>query len=132
MAAEFVPTSAFADVTLDNSADFVFTSYQFEADPQFGISAPTGDPEAPEGGLIFQVSVQAADDALVPGEFTRDGAAGGRMTTYSMYHGSSRIIPMAEQTLEITEITAEHVCGIITAGDGSFPGVNGRFKVDRE
>lgn len=130
--AAFVPTSAFADVTLDRSADFVFTSYAFEADPQFGISAPTGDPEAPDGGLIFQISIQAAGDALAPGEFTEEGAAGGRVTTNSMYHGSSRIVPMVDHSLELTEITEEHVCGVISSADGSFPGVSGRFKVDRE
>lgn len=132
VAAAFAPTTGFADVTLNQSASFVFTSYAFEADPQFGISAPTGNPDAPEGGLIFQISIQAAGDALAPGEFTEDGAAGGRVTTNSMYHGSNRIIPMEDHSLVITEITDERVCGTISASDGSFPGVSGRFNVTRE
>ena len=130
--AAFSPTSGFADVTMDKTASFVFTSYEFEADPQFGMSAPTGNPDAPEGGLIFQITIEAAGDALAAGEFTEEGAAGGRVSTNSMYKGSSRIVPMVDHSVELTEITAEHLCGTITAADGSFPGVSGRFKVDRE
>ena len=128
----FEPTSAFADVTMNESASFVFTSYEFEADPQFGMSAPTGNPDAPEGGLIFQIAINAAGDSLAPGEFTEDGAEGGRVTFSSMYHGSNRVLPMEDYSLELTEITDEHLCGTITATEGSFPGVSGRFKVDRE
>ncbi len=130
--ATFEPTSGFADVTLDKTADFVFTTYEFPEDPQFGMAAPTGNPDVPDGELIFQISIEAAGDALAAGEFTEDGAAGGRVSTNSMYRGSSRIIPMVDHSLELTEITAEHLCGTITAAEGSFPGVSGRFKVDRE
>lgn len=132
VAAALVPTTSFADVTLGSSAAFVFASYEIAPDPQFGISAPTGNPDAPEGGVIFLIDIQAAGDALAPGEFTEEGAAGGRVTTNSLYHGSSRVIPMEDHNLEITEITDEHVCGVISSSDGSWPGVSGRFKVDRE
>ncbi len=40
--------TAFADGSGGN-ASLVFADYEYEADPQFGLSAPVGDPDVPDG-----------------------------------------------------------------------------------
>lgn len=122
----------FADVTLGESADLVFATYEIEEDPQFGLSAPVGDPGAPDGGLIFQVSLDG-DGEIVAGEYPDDDDAAARISFISMYNGSERINPLGDHTLTITEITEEQICGEIT-GVGetdlqSFPYLEGTFVV---
>jgi len=131
VAPAFAPTTGFADVTLGQSASFVFASYTIEADPQFGMSAPTGNPNAPDGGLIFQISISGEGESLGNGTYAEENGEAGRVTTTSMYCGSSRIIPMADHTVRITEITEDHVCGEIVPAEGaSWPAVSGSFRVD--
>ena len=131
MDANFAPTSAFADVTLNRSASIVFTSYEFEADPQFGMSAPVGDPGAPEGGLIFQIRVDAPE-TLANGEYDSEGEGAGRVSFTSMYRGSDRILPMADHTVRITEVADDHICGEIVPAEGAnYPTISGRFKIDK-
>jgi hypothetical protein len=132
MEAAFAPATAFADVTLNRSASFVFASYEIEAHPQFGMSAPVGDPAAPEGGLIFQIRIDNPEE-LANGEYTDDGeGAAGRVSFTSMYRGGNRILPLADHTVRITEIADEHLCGEIVPAEGAnYPTVAGRFKVDK-
>lgn len=126
------PTTQFADVTLNRSASFVFTSYTLEPDPQFGLSAPVGDPHAPEGGLIFSINVDSPE-TLANGTYTEDGEnAPGRVSFTSMYKGSDRILPLGDHTVNITEIGEDHICGEIVPAEGAtHPTVSGRFKVDK-
>lgn len=127
----FTPTTAFADVTLGRSADLVFASYTIEADPQFGLSAPTGNPSAPDGGLIFQISITGDSENLGNGMYAEEDGEAGRVSTTSMYRGSNRIIPLADHTVRITEIAEDHVCGEIIPEEGaSWPAVSGQFRVD--
>lgn len=129
--AVLTPATSFADVTLGQSADLVFASYTIEADPQFGISAPTGNPDAPEGGLIFQVSITGDGDALAAGEYRREDGEAGRVSTQSMYRGSNRIVPIGDHRVQITEMTDDHVCGEIVPEEGAnWPTVSGRFRID--
>jgi hypothetical protein len=126
----------FADVTFDESADLVFASYEIPEDPQFGVSAPVGDPLAPEGGVIFQVSLFAGvEQVLEPGEYVDDDEAEPRITFISLYNGSERINPLGDHTVTITEYTEDHICGEITAvGETelqSFPIIQGRFVTER-
>lgn len=131
VAAAFAPTTGFADVTLGRSADFVFASYAIEADPQFGLSAPTGTPDVPEGGLIFQISITGDASDLAVGEYAEENGEAGRVSTTSMYRGSSRIVPLADHRVRITEIADDHLCGEIVPEEGaSWPAVSGSFRVD--
>ena len=125
-------STGFADVTLNSSTSLVFATYTIEADPQFGLSAPTGVPDVPEGGMIFQLSLDPSGD-LAAGVFNEDGeGAAGRVSHESMYRGDHRINPLADHTVTITEVTDEHVCGEIAPEEGaSWPGVSGTFKLDR-
>ena len=131
VATAFAPTTAFADVTLGRSADLVFASYTIEASPQFGMSAPTGNPNAPEGGLIFQISVTGDSNDLAIGEYAEENGAAGRVSTTTMYRGSSRVIPLADHRVNITEMTDDHICGELIPEEGAtWPSVSGSFRID--
>ena len=98
------------------------------------MSAPVGNPDVPEGGIIFRASIHASGQLAV-GEYTRDANDLGRMTHISVYHSSGRINPLGQHTIVITEITDEHICGEIN-GVGEtelqrFPTLSGRFRLDR-
>ncbi len=126
----------FANVSMGKSASLVFAEYTIEAG-QFGMSAPTGDPEAPEGKIILSASLGDAGDALANGPYTdkgtEDEGSVGRLQTITMYRGGNRIVPLGDHTITLTEVTEEHICGEISAvGDTalqSFPYVTGRFKL---
>lgn len=127
--------TAFADVTLDQSADLVFATYEIPEDPQFGVSAPVGDPEAPPGGVIFQLTLVTQEDVLPMGDYPEDGTSPTRIAFVAMHNGSERILPLGEHTVTITDYSDERICGEITAGAGggaqSFPVVEGTFNLVR-
>ena len=56
----------FADVTLGSSVELLFASYELTPDPQFGLSAPVGIPDVPEGGIVLVYAFKA--DAAAPHE----------------------------------------------------------------
>jgi hypothetical protein len=151
--------TGFADVTLDENADLVFADYEIAPDPQFGLSAPVGDPGVPEGNLFFSISITMAGEgtldtieyrALDPGEGAVESPADltdpnasipdldPHVNFTDLYVGSQRIIPLGSHTVTLTEITEQRLCGEITADtdandlqvDG-FPVVEGRFVIDR-
>jgi hypothetical protein len=122
----------FADWSMDQTADLVFSSYPFPEDPQFGLSAPVGVPEVPEGEYLFSVSLFAGvDKTLEPGVFVDDDAAEPRIMFIDLYLGSERILPLGDHQVTITGITETEVCGTIEgSGDTalqSFPFVTGEF-----
>lgn len=122
----------FADWSLDQTVDLVFSSYPFPEDPQFGLSAPVGMVEVPEGEQFFHVSLFAGvDKTLEPGVYVDDDAAEPRIMFIDLYSGSERILPLGDHQVTITEITETEVCGTIEgSGDTStqsLPFVTGEF-----
>lgn len=122
----------FADWSLDQTVDLVFSSYPFPEDPQFGLSAPVGLVEVPEGEHFFHVSLFAGvDKTLEPGVYVDDDAAEPRIQFIDLYLGSERILPLGDHQVTITEITETEVCGTIEgSGDTalqSLPFVTGEF-----
>ena len=149
--------TGFADVTLDSTADLVFADYEIEEDPQFGLSAPVGDPGAPDGGSIFQVTLTAGSaEILEPGDFPEQGPESaldspGDITDpdadipsvppsiafVSLYNGAERILPLGTHAVTLTEIDETQVCGTITGSEDAsdlqadgFPIVTGDFVID--
>lgn len=124
----------FADVTLGDTADLVFASYEIPEDPQFGVSAPVGDPQAPVGGTIVQFTLFGGDnDAFPTGTYVEDDAATPRIMFAAAYDGPTRINPLGDHTIEITEVTTDHLCGTITGigdtGLQTLPYVEGDFLI---
>jgi hypothetical protein len=128
-------TTEFADVTLDQSADLVFATYELPVDPQFGVSAPVGDPQAPPGGVIFQLSVSTQEEVLPLGPYPPDDSSPSRLTFTALYNGSERILPLGDHTVTLTDYTDDLVCGEITAvgdtGLQTLPVVEGTFRLTR-
>jgi hypothetical protein len=147
----------FADGTSGN-ATLVFADYTIDADPQFGLSAPVGDPQAPDGGLIFTVSITTGGEgdlavgdyrALEPGEGAVSSPAdltdpdasipdiSPSVNFQTLYLGSERIL-IGDHSVTLTEVTEDRLCGEITGDtltnelqvDGQ-PIVTGRFVIDR-
>lgn len=121
----------FADWS-DPTVDLVFSSYPFPEDPQFGLSAPVGVPDVPEGAYLFELSLFAGvDKTLEPSVFVDDDAAEPRIQFIDLSFGSERILPLGDHQVTITEITETEVCGTIDgSGDTalqSFPFVTGAF-----
>lgn len=148
----------FADASGEGGADLVFATYEIPEDPQFGLSAPVGDPGAPAGSLYFNISITTGGDgalgvgdyrALEPGE----GAIGspGDITDPDasipdvppsvnfeiLYEGPERI-SIGDHSVTLTEVTDTRLCGEIT-GDTrqtdlqaqGFPVIDGPFIIDR-
>lgn len=150
--------TAFADDS-GSSASFVFADYEVEADPQFGLSAPIGDPEVPDGGLIMVVTISTGGEGeITTGEYraleTGEGAVSspGDLTDpdasipdvpasinfEALYLGADRILPIGEHTVTVTEVTDATLCGELTGDTGEtelqadgFPVLTGTFVVDR-
>ena len=128
--------SFFANVSMGKNGSLVFAEYTIERG-QFGLSAPTGDPKAPEGKIIFAMKIGEAAEGLVVGDYNKEGkdADGivGRLEHISMYRGSKRVVPLGTHTLTVTEINEKHICGELKAiGDTAlqtFPYVTGRFNI---
>ena len=150
--------TAFADDS-GSSASFVFADYEVEADPQFGLSAPIGDPEVPDGGLIMVVTISTGGEGeITTGEYraleTGEGAVDspGDLTDpdatipdvppsvsfEALYLGADRILPTGEHTVTLTEVTDTTLCGELTGdtretelqADG-FPVLMGTFVAER-
>jgi hypothetical protein len=149
--------TGFADTTGGN-AQMVFADYAFEEDPQFGLSAPVGDPEAPDGGLYFMVSITTGGEGdLAPGEYRAlepgEGAVSspGDLTDPDadipdippsvnfeiMYLGAERIV-IGNHAVTLTEVTDSRLCGEITTDadetDLEVLGqsvITGDFAIDR-
>lgn len=150
--------TAFADGS-GGDASLVFADYEYEADPQFGLSAPVGDPDVPEGGLILVLSITTGGEGdLTTGEYgpleTGEGAVSspGDLTDpdasipdvpasinfEALYLGADRILPIGEHTVTVTEVTDATLCGELTGDTGEtelqadgFPVLTGTFVVDR-
>lgn len=140
-------------------ATFVFADYEVEADPQFGLSAPVGDPEVPDGGLIMVISITTGGEGdLVPGQYgdlaPGEGAveSPGDLTDpdatipdvpasvnfEALYLGADRIIPLGEHSVTLTEVTDSTLCGELTGDTGEtqfqsdgFPVLSGTFVAER-
>lgn len=150
--------TAFADGS-GGDASLVFADYEYEADPQFGLSAPVGDPDVPEGGLILVLSITTGGEGdLTTGEYgpleTGEGAVSspGDLTDpdasipdvpasinfEALYLGADRILPIGEHTVTLTEVTDTTLCGELSGDTGEselqadgFPVLTGTFVVDR-
>lgn len=150
--------TSFADGEGGN-ATFVFADYEVEADPQFGLSAPVGDPEVPDGGLIMVISITTGGEGdLVPGQYgdlaPGEGAveSPGDLTDpeatipdvpasvnfEALYLGADRILPIGEHSVTLTEVTDTTLCGELTGDTGEtqfqadgFPVLTGAFVAER-
>lgn len=150
--------TSFADGEGGN-ATFVFADYEVEADPQFGLSAPVGDPEVPDGGLIMVISITTGGEGdLVPGQYgdlaPGEGAveSPGDLTDpdatipdvpasvnfEALYLGADRILPIGEHSVTLTEVTDTTLCGELTGDTGEtqfqsdgFPVLTGTFVAER-
>ncbi|MCB9371903.1 MAG: hypothetical protein H6518_03875 [Microthrixaceae bacterium] len=150
--------TAFADGT-GGDATLVFADYEVEADPQFGLSAPVGDPEVPVGGLIMVISITTGGEGdLTTGEYRAlepgEGAVSspGDLTDpdasipeippsvnfEALYLGDDRIIPLGEHSVTLTEVTDTQLCGELTGDTGEtelqsdgFPVLTGTFVAER-
>ncbi|MEL7208832.1 MAG: hypothetical protein AAGK32_11485 [Actinomycetota bacterium] len=154
----FDVVTEFADASGEGGAGLVFADYEIPEDPQFGLSAPVGDPEAPEGGLFFNVSITTGGEGAIdvgeyralepgegaissPGDITDPDASipdvPPSVNFESMYLGPERIL-IGEHSVTLTEVTETQLCGEITGDAGQsdlqadgFPVVEGTFVVDR-
>ncbi len=150
--------TSFADGS-GGDATFVFADYEVEADPQFGLSAPVGDPEVPDGGLILVLSITTGGEGdLVPGQYGAlapgEGAVDspGDLTDpdatipeipasvnfEALYLGADRIVPIGEHAVTLTEVTDTTLCGELAGDTGEstfqsdgFPILAGAFVAER-
>lgn len=150
--------TSFADGSGGDST-FVFADYEVEADPQFGLSAPVGDPEVPDGGLILVLSITTGGEGdLVPGQYGAlapgEGAVDspGDLTDpdatipeipasvnfEALYLGADRIVPIGEHAVTLTEVTDTTLCGELAGDTGEstfqsdgFPILAGAFVAER-
>ncbi|MBL8775854.1 MAG: hypothetical protein JNK12_07985 [Acidimicrobiales bacterium] len=150
--------TSFADDS-GSSASFVFADYEVAADPQFGLSAPVGDPEVPAGGLIMVVTISTGGEGeITAGEYraleTGEGAVDspGDLTDpdatipdvppsvsfEALYLGDDRVLPIGFHSVSVTEITDTAICGEITGDTGEtelqadgFPVLEGTFVAER-
>lgn len=150
--------TSFADDS-GSSASFVFADYEVAADPQFGLSAPIGDPEVPAGGLIMVVTISTGGEGeITAGEYraleTGEGAveSPGDLTDpdatipdvppsvsfEALYLGDDRVLPIGVHSVTVTEITDTAICGELTGDTGEtelqadgFPVLEGTFVAER-
>ena len=149
----FTVVTEFSDASGEGGADLVFADYQIAEDPQFGLSAPVGDPEAPVGGLFFNVSITTGGEGVLdvgeyralepgegaissPGDITDPDASipdvPPSVNFESMHFGAERIL-IGDHSVTLTEVTDTQLCGEI-AGDpaqNDAPVVEGAFVIDR-
>lgn len=126
----FTAASAYADVTLDQSATVLITSYAVEPSVAEGIYNPSlsGD----QAGVTFYVSTTDGGN-LETGTYvstSADAAADLVLNTSSAYDGNGRVFAtgfdLPEPIVEITEISDTKVCGTVTT-----PEFSGDFAADR-
>lgn len=126
----FTAASAYADVTLDQSATVLITSYPVDKSVAEGIYNPSlsGD----QAGVTFYVSTTDGGP-LETGTYvsaSADASSDLVLNTSSAYDGGGRIIAtganLPEAVVEITEINATEVCGTVTT-----PEFSGDFAADR-
>lgn len=150
--------TSFADDS-GSSASFVFADYEVEADPQFGLSAPIGDPEVPDGGLIMVVTISTGGEGeITAGEYgaleTGEGAVESpadltdpdatlpdvppSVSFEALYLGDDRVVPIGVHSVTVTEITDTAICGELTGDTGEtdlqadgFPVLEGAFVAER-
>ncbi|MCC5950513.1 MAG: hypothetical protein JJU45_00305 [Acidimicrobiia bacterium] len=123
----------FIDIVLGQTGTLVLATYELEASEQFGLRAPVGQPDVDDGGIIFMATLlPPADEDLAPGDFSSEDSEGQRIGNYSLWTDESRVLPLADIVITLTEVGEDEVCGEITAdADSSFPQVSGEFVVER-
>ena len=150
--------TSFADDS-GSSASFVFADYEVEADPQFGLSAPIGDPEVPAGGLIMVITISTGGEGeITAGEYRALGTGEGAVESpgdltdpdatipdvppsvsfEALYLGADRVLPIGVHSVTVTEVTDTALCGELTGDTGEtelqadgFPVLTGTFVAER-